>query len=50
MPLRDLYRTINILRDKLKLPPVSEERFLEEITLMELCGRVLIKNGNVRNK
>ena len=49
MTLQELLREVNLLREGLKLPPVSAERFVEDITVMQVLGKVRIENGMVTN-
>lgn len=49
-PIGELFRSINIDRMQLKLPLITEERFVEEISIMQILGKVEIKDGIVRAK
>jgi excinuclease UvrABC helicase subunit UvrB len=48
MHLKDLYRSVNLLREGLKLPPVPEGMFLVQISEMQVLGQITIENGMVR--
>jgi hypothetical protein len=50
MPLKELFRAINVMRMKLNMPFVTEERFLEDITVMQMQGKVEISKGIVTLK
>jgi hypothetical protein len=50
MPLKELFRAINVQRMKLGLPLISEERFIEEMSVYQILGKVEIKDGMVRVK
>jgi hypothetical protein len=45
MSLNELFKAINDKRLKLDIPLITEERFLEEISLMQVCGKIKIENG-----
>lgn len=47
MHIKELFRAVNVQRMQLKLPLVSEERFLEDITVMQINGLLKIENGIV---
>lgn len=47
MNLPELLKQINDNRLKLNLPLVTEDRFLEEITVMQLSGKLIISEGMV---
>lgn len=50
MPLKELFRAINVIRLNLELPLVTEDRFIEDITVMQMQGKVEIKDGMVTAK
>ncbi len=50
MPIKELFRAINIQRMQLGLPLISDDRFIEEISVMQILGKVQIENGIVRAK
>jgi hypothetical protein len=47
MPLKELFKQINDKRLLLKLPLITQDRFLEEITVMQLSGKLIIQDGIV---
>jgi hypothetical protein len=47
MHIKELFRAVNIQRMQLNMPLITESRFLEEITVMQLNGLLKIENGMV---
>lgn len=49
MTLQELFRQVNDVRIKLNLPLITEERFLEEICVMQVMGKIQVENGVVKS-
>lgn len=47
MHIKELFRAVNVQRMQLNLPLVSMERFLEDITIMQLNNLLRVENGIV---
>lgn len=47
MLLKELFKQINDRRLLKNLPLITEERFIEEISVMEYCGKIMVKNGEI---
>jgi hypothetical protein len=48
MHIKQLHQHINNQREKSGLPPISKKKFLREITIMHLDGKINIENGEVK--
>lgn len=49
MTISELFRNINNMRLKIDQEPVTAERFLEELTVMQVLGKIEIINNEVFN-
>ncbi len=47
MPLQALFQRINDKRILLKLPTITEDRFIEAISSLQFSGKIIINEGIV---
>ena len=48
MNIKELHQHINSRREKLGKPPISKRKFLREISVMHLDGKIKVENGEVK--
>lgn len=49
MNVNELHKHVNDLREKRGLPSLSKKKFLRDITIMHLEGKITVENGEVKS-